>query len=231
MKQFLYLLILASLSFSCSNKNAEEDFSVNWLMEYNDDFINRLNRAVEEKGNRKTDSIIAAKSNILVQNNREVLYTITEKNKLEHIQSIDKLFKNDPQIGGIDINQLFKENSIENLSLLEIKRRILMYELQVLTNLSQKNGSEDISFDKLDIYFIPDHCSNLNYSTVKGRLVLTAMSEKIGESADFYFDGEKLKEEMGYGVININRNELLNKDSIEIKVKFPEWELTKRIKI
>ena len=189
MKYIIYLIILISITISCSTKNElnEIDFSINWFIDYNDGIYQRIKIAVEEKGNRKKDSIIVALSSEIIQKNRAVLNSLNEKNKHDQIESL-LVPKVVPQIDVNNIEHYFDMENINKLSLIEIKRRILMNELQSLSNLSQRIGEQDISFDKLDIFFIPDDYSDSKNDKISGRIILTAISERIGESADFYFN-------------------------------------------
>ncbi len=180
---------MISITISCSTKNElnEIDFSINWFIDYNDGIYQRIKIAVEEKGNRKKDSIIVALSSEIIQKNRAVLNSLNEKNKHDQIESL-LVPKVVPQIDVNNIEHYFDMENINKLSLIEIKRRILMNELQSLSNLSQRIGEQDISFDKLDIFFIPDDYSDSKNDKISGRIILTAISERIGESADFYFN-------------------------------------------
>ncbi len=233
MKNFLYFILIILLTFSCSKKNelSENDFSVDWFIEHNNDYFKRIKTAVEENGNRKKDSIIVAKSNKLIKEDRAIMNSLNEINKEEQIQSLLEVLKDDPQIETNYFDKYFGKDNINDLSLIEIKRRILMHELESLSFPARGIGEDNLAFDKLDIYFISDENKNLKNEKIKGRLILTAMSERIGEHSDFYFGGEKLKVIDGYGVVDLNRNKLTDKDSIELKVKFPEWELKKMIRI
>lgn len=232
MKNILYLFII-SLIFSCSNQiePRKNDFSINWFIDYNDRILRKINIAKEEKGNRKGDSTILALANIVIHENRKLITSLTKNNKQRQIQSFVENHHFNSKLDKINIAHYFDLANLHNLSLVEIKRRILMYELQTLSNLSQRIGEEDISFNKLDIYFIPEQYSKLKSKKIRGRLILTAMSDHIGKQADFYFGGNKLREEDGCGVIDLNRVDLADEDSIEIIIKFPNWEIKKSIYI
>lgn len=225
----LVFIILSIISCTKIVDSENDNFSINWLVEYNDITLQRIKMAVEQKGNRTNDSMIFAKVKKIVFENRNLIDAINKSNKADQIHSFLERHENNTNSYKENINTYLSVNNFDKISIIELKRRILLYELKELSLHGSRIGENDISFDNLDIFFIPDDYSKINKTKIKGRLIFAAMSERIAENAAFYFGENKIKEVDGCGVVDFDFNEIIDKDSIEIKIKFPEWEIKKSI--
>lgn len=203
---------------------------MNWLTEYNNNLFQKMKASVEEKGNRGADSTILAYSKFVVQKCHELLSTIDEKNLEHQINSFQKDLPEFQQLN-LKFKDFVDSKNLVHLNLQEIKRRITLFELEALTDLSSRIGAEDLSFNKLDAYFIHDNINNRQSKRLKGVVILTAMSNQIGDIADFYFDNKKLEEVDGVGVVDISQTQLPDADSVELRIKFPNWEIKKKVSI
>ncbi len=230
--KYILITILFTAILSCTQEpqELENEFSINWLMEYNEAFLLRIETTVEAKGNRGPDSVILAKSKILTEKCNVVLNSIYDQNKKELILSLKEGLPEYLELKS-SFDQFIDSTKLHQLKIQEIKKRILLFELQSLTNLNARIGAKDIAFNKLDAFYIPENYQNSQSKKIKGKVILTAMSDQMDQIVDFYFDNQRLAEADGVGIVDVNKNQLTNEDSVEIKIKFPTWEIKKMVLI
>jgi predicted membrane protein len=225
------ILFSLLLIFSCeqSADHSQKNFTIEWFIKYNDGLFQRIKKATQEKGNRKSDANIVVQAINLISKNRQTINSLDRTNINNQIFKLIDYWKDELQIEDELISQYFETSDFKNLTLNELKERILMFELEVLSVLGSGLGAEDMSFEKFDIYFIPDNLFNSSNGNISGKLIFAGTSGFTGEYADFYFDDVKIEEINGYGRVDLNSNILKARDSVEIKVKFSEGEIKKFI--
>ena len=232
MKHYL-CLIFALLGISCSNKSdySDQNSSVDWLRSYNDKVLKNIKQMTALKGNRPGDSLIAITADQFVRNNRRFIQTLDQWDSQDAISaSVDDYLK-ESDLNKLNLAKYFKPKDLEKEDGIEIKRKLLLYELETLHYLGSQIGADDISIAKLNLFFIPDEYTIKKGEKLKGRLYLAGTSNDLPKNVNYYLGDHQLEKKNGYGIIEDFNEQPDDSDSLSFKIKFHESELKRKIKI
>ena len=210
---------------ACSNTD-ESNLFVQNLIEYNERKVQDFQKEIDKRGNNEHEIILFKELESFIRANRALIENLNNTDYSKAIAkqkelisiSFDKSdkFKN--------IYKLFDFN--EQTSRLEIRNLLLLIESQIIDECLKPFQSSFMVFNQLDVYFIPDY---VNEKSLSGSLIVAGTSTKIGNNVEFYLDSIKLEKNQGRGVVKSDLIE--NKESINIKVEFPGYVITKEIKL
>ena len=227
MRYFAILALSGLLLIGC---NSTESNNHNWIRSYNQSLLKSAKRLIEETGNKKGDvavledmrqysSVTDSLMNLLDSGKKEeVLLGL----KL-HIDSLDKYDNK--------IDEYF--NLTTNSSSTEIKVQTALVEMETFEDYVRRIGAEDLSFDVLDLYFIPDDLLIRNDQDVTGKLVFAASNSQLTSRAKLYVNDKEIEVEDGFGKVNVPFSDIQN--TLELKTRIHaeivEFELSKDIKL
>lgn len=227
---FIIMLLITVVSCSNFNSTHNESPSTGWLRAINDELFQKICKKAQIKGNRYNDSIIVVTAQQLVNNTKTLIdeVNLTEYMSKDEVKKRLNIYTTMHPSLYVDLESKLDLINTDNIDPREMVRLLLVAELDVLNHLYGQIGINDIEFDNLDVYFIPD--SYACNSELNGKLILAGSSKEVGNLVDFYFNKTKLEEVDGYGKVNYAKS-MIDTGYINLKAKFPNWEINKKIQL
>lgn len=219
----LLLLIPIFVLLGCSS-NSQTD--INWIRNHNAKTLQGATYAVEQKGNVKSDIAVLDKMksvNAVINNLLDSLTLLPKSEILARANSLIKQmeYKTDELKKFYNITEQSSEDAI--------RLQLALLEFELLKHHSAYIGLRDISFDRMELRFVP---TNISDSNITGELLFVASSNNLEDGAQMFINGKEVPIKNRVGLIDIPTSEL-NDGKLRAKVTFKdaEFELEEEIEV
>lgn len=203
--KILQFVLISIVVFSCS----ENESNVHeWIRSHNENTLRGATLSVEERGNKSNDFVLVNNMKAYQTTTSELIQMLTSSTKEEVVRSVEKHLDT-IDIDGRKIDKYFTASS--NSSLDEIKAQLALVEKETFQSYTKNLGVEDVVFESLDIYFLPDDILVERNSNVSGRLVFAATAAFINDDIKMILNGKELEMSENGAIVNIPYSEIRGK--------------------
>ncbi|MEQ6165568.1 hypothetical protein AAOE16_00120 [Ekhidna sp. MALMAid0563] len=208
MKYLILLIILAA--FSC---NSESTTDYRWIRSYSDETLQGARWSVEGRKYNEDDSLIIAE----MARVRSVISNLYDS--IPHISMKEILRRTAPLIedmkfGKKKIEEYYSltENSTDE----DLKLQLALLEFELLNNYVKQIGMRDVTFDTVELRFIP---SEISSTRITGELHFLASSNNLENEAKMYVNDQEIPIDGRRGIVDISRDQL-NNGSFNARIEF-----------
>ena len=220
--KYLFLLILLTV-IGCGDTLRTDH---NWIRSISKNKLKGATVAVEEKGAVKHDIEVLDKMKNASMTISKLLDSITiiPKNEiLNRAQLLIDAMEHKTE----ELSKFYSLN--EQSSESDFKLQLALLEFELLKHHSIYIGLRDISFDRMELIFIP---RKIGGGRVTGELLFAASSNDLEEDAQMFINGKEIPIENRVGLIDIPTSELVNgKVKAKLTFKYAEFELEEDIEV